>query len=48
MEQNETVMIPYIVHESDMAREERKQLRLWVVIVLQAILIGVIICLKLT
>ena len=46
MEQDEMIMFPYVVHESDMAREERKQRRLWLVVVLQVILIGVIICQK--
>ena len=41
----EPMMIPYVVHEGDMAREERKQRRLWVLIVLETI--GVVICLKL-
>ena len=28
MEQNETLKFPYIVHESDMARDERREKRL--------------------
>ena len=45
MKQDEMVMVPYVVHEGDMAREERKQRRFWLLIVLQTI--GVILCLKL-
>ena len=44
MKQDEMLMIPYVVHESDMAREERKQKRLWMIVILQ---IGVIICQRL-
>lgn len=35
------IMIPFIVHESDMAREERKQRRLWIAILT---MIGAMIC----
>ncbi len=45
MEQD-LIQIPYVVHESDMAREERKQKRLWIVVLSQVILIGVVICQK--
>lgn len=45
MEKDEMVMIPYVVHEGDMAREERKQRRFWLLVVLETI--GVVICLKL-
>lgn len=45
MEQDEMIMFPYVVHESDMAREERKQMRLCLLMILETI--GVFICLKL-
>ena len=41
----EPMMIPYVVHEGHMAREERKQRKFWVLIVLETI--GVVLCLKL-
>lgn len=34
MKQDETVQIPYIVHESDMSRIERRERRMWGVIAL--------------
>lgn len=34
MEHDETIEIPYIVHESDMARIERREKRMWAVIAL--------------
>lgn len=34
-EKNDLIMFPYVIHESDMAREERKQKRLWILIVLE-------------
>ena len=37
----EPIMIPYIVHESDMSREERKQRRLWIAILS---MIGAFLC----
>ena len=33
----QTKDVPYIVHESDMAREERKQQRLWIALILETI-----------
>ena len=45
MKQDELITIPFVVHEADMAREERKQIRLLLLSVLQTV--GVIICLKL-
>lgn len=45
MQQDEMVMVPYVIHEGDMAREERKQLRLFLLVVLETI--GVVICLNL-
>ena len=45
MEQNRTADLPYIVHESDMARAERKERRLLGVIALLIVaLVGEGIC----
>lgn len=45
MKQDETVQIPYIVHESDMARIERRERRMWGVIALLIVaLAGETIC----
>ena len=47
MEQNRTVEIPFIVHEADMARNERREKRLWGVIALLIVtLAGELICRK--
>ena len=39
MEDKDVVMIPYIVHEGDMARQERTIKRLWILCVLLVILL---------
>lgn len=39
MEDKEVVMIPYIVHEGDMARQERTIKRLWILCILLIILL---------
>jgi hypothetical protein len=45
MEQSETIEIPYIVHESDMARFERRERRMFGVIALLIVaLAGEVIC----
>jgi len=46
MEQDEMIKIPYVVHEGDMAREERKQKRLWILLLAETVIIGVFICQK--
>lgn len=38
-DQNQTATVPYIVHESDMARAERHFKRLWGVIILLIVLL---------
>ena len=43
MKQDEMIMIPWVLHEGDMAREERKQVRL---VVLIAGILGAILCLE--
>lgn len=45
MEQDTMIMIPYVVHEGDMAREERKQKRLWILTIL-SVLAAALITLK--
>jgi hypothetical protein len=40
--ENDLIMFPYVVHESDMAREERKQERLWILILAITLLAGLI------
>ena len=42
MEQD-IIQIPYVVHESDMAREERKQKRLWIALILETCLAAAVI-----
>lgn len=44
MKQDEMIMVPFVIHEGDMAREERKQARLWILLMFQTI--GAILCLK--
>lgn len=45
MKQDDTVQIPYIVHESDMARIERRERKMWGVIALLIVaLAGEVIC----
>ena len=39
MEDKDVVMIPYIVHEGDMARQERTIKRLWILCILLIILL---------
>lgn len=47
MEQDKLIEIPYIVHESDMARIERREKRMWGVIILLIVaLAGGPICRK--
>lgn len=41
MKQDEMIMIPWVLHEGDMAREERKQARLLFLI---AGILGAILC----
>ena len=38
MEQKNVMMIPYIEHEGIMAREERKQKRLWIALIMELLL----------
>lgn len=40
------ITIPYVAHEGDMAREERKQRRLAIVLLAETFLIGAILCLN--
>lgn len=40
------ITIPYVAHEGDMAREERKQRRLWILMLAETVVIGVFICLN--
>ena len=42
MKQDEMIMIPYVVHEGDMAREEWKQKRLWILLIVQILLTSLI------
>lgn len=39
MEKNKNISIPYIVHEADMARQERTIKRLWILCILLVILL---------
>lgn len=40
---DEMIMIPYVAHESDMAREERKQRRLWILLMIQVLITSLIV-----
>lgn len=42
MEQD-LITIPYVAHESDMAREERKQRRIWIALILETFLAAIVI-----
>ena len=42
MEQD-LITIPYVAHESDMAREERKQRRIWIALILETCLVAIVI-----
>ena len=46
MKQDEMVMIPFVVHEGDMARTERVVKRLAFLVMIESLLIGVLICRK--
>ena len=48
MKREETLMVPYIAHEGVMARMERTQKRLSILLILESLLIGVILCRKRT
>ena len=41
--ENDLITFPYVIHESDMAREERKQRRLWIALVLETFLTAIVI-----
>jgi hypothetical protein len=41
-EKNSLIMFPYVVHEGDMAREERKQTRLWILMLAITLLASII------
>lgn len=42
MEQD-LITIPYVAHEGDMAREERKQRRLWALLIALILLTGLVV-----
>ena len=42
MEQD-LITIPYVAHEGDMAREERKQRRIWIALILETCLVAIVI-----
>ena len=39
---NDLIMFPYVIHESDMARAERKERRLWILVLALTLLAGLI------